>query len=89
MEVEASSDGRRLTLDPIRTIDISVSVREVESTVPCGFRQEWISGTSNDGHEFELYAGVASPWLIIHVDGKQYCTDIRDLLSTFLDRVLA
>ncbi|HEY7415782.1 MAG TPA: hypothetical protein VH593_11360 [Ktedonobacteraceae bacterium] len=40
----ASSNGRKLTLNPIRKRKLRIEAREVESTILCGFQQVWVEG---------------------------------------------
>lgn len=84
--MSASSGGRQITLDPLRLLPITVDVREVESTIPCGFSMEWVTGT-HDGKEFDISAGagVGSRWLTISYGGRYFCMDIEDFLRAFLD----
>ena len=80
--VAASVGGRAITLDPIRTFDLTVPMREVESTLPCGLRMEWASG-EHKGEEFQLTsgAGVGSRWLTFSYKGRQYCADVEDIVT--------
>lgn len=80
--VQASKGKRRITLDPLREKVLNVKWREVESSVPCGFRQEWISG-ERDGAEFDLCvgAGAGSPWMTFTYKGRDYCIDVRDIIK--------
>ena len=84
--VEASTDGRRLTLDPIRVIPITVEIREVESTIPCGFRQMW-GEVDIDGDVLQVTsgAGVGSEWATIQFRGKDYCFAISDVVASFVE----
>lgn len=87
---EASSGGRRITLDPISPlIPITVEVREVESTIPCGFQLGWFEGTTDEGVDFEMLsgAGLGSPWLTFKVGDKHYCLNGKDILTTLLNSV--
>ena len=84
--VTASAGGRRITLDPIQLLPITVDVREVESTIPCGFRQAWVDGEHN-GTTFDIAAGagLGSRWLTIHYGDRYFCMDIEDFLKSFLE----
>lgn len=86
--VQASTGGRQLTLDPIRVIPVTVDVREVESTIPCGFRMGWVDGEA-DGKEFDIAAGAGcgSRWLTIKYGDKYFCMDIEDFLQSFIGAV--
>lgn len=79
---------RRITLDPLQLIDIPTKWREVESTIPCGFRMSWVEG-EKDGQAFTLCYGVGSPWCTFQYKGRGFCIDmtsvINDLL-TFVDQ---
>lgn len=65
--------GREITLDPIIEVKpLEFPRRRVESTVPAGFRVDWMSGTTEyDGqtYRFEMTAGagVGSPYLTLKV----------------------
>jgi hypothetical protein len=83
---EASKGGRRLTLDPIREIPIELTIREVESTIPAGFQQEW--GTVNvDGDVLWLGtgAGLGSKYATIRFRGKGYVFEVNEIVEKFLD----
>lgn len=85
MGVSAASGGRQITLDPIQVLSVTVDVREVESTIPCGFRQEWVDGEHN-GTKFDICsgAGLGSRWLTIHYGDRSFCMDIEVFLRSFL-----
>lgn len=83
------SEGRRITLDPIaEPIIVETEVREVESTIPAGFRIEWISG-SHEGVDFDLSAGagVGSKYLTIRVGDRYWVVDMELWFTEFLNRV--
>ena len=69
-------------------VEITVEEIDVSTSIECGFRQEWISGTSPSGVELELScgAGCGSPWAEVRVkpkDGevKYFRIDGRELLN--------
>ena len=70
VSVTASSGGRKITMDPLNEYDVTFTLRQVESLIPAGFRQVWVTGQTTDGqephHDFELHAGagLGSPRLI-------------------------
>lgn len=90
-----SSDGvRRLTLDPVmERAPLTVQPVRVESSMPAGFRQEWLSGSYDQDGEtrgFVLMSGVGSPYLILSVDlddGREVeeIVDMREVLRTWID----
>lgn len=84
-QLPASSGGRRLTLDPIRVIPITLNIREVESTIPCGFQTPW-GEVDIDGHLLEVFggAGFGSGWATIQYKGKSYCFPITEIVQEFL-----
>lgn len=84
IRVTADVGGRPLTLDPIRVIPVELEVREVESTIPCGFQSVWGEGEV-DGQEFTLAvgAGFGSRWATIHYHGKNYCFSANGLMEAF------
>lgn len=92
--VEAAVGGRRLTLDPIgEKIPLTaVNTWEVESTIPAGFRQVFISG-ENEEAEIELSsgAGLGSKWLTFNYEPKnggrqvQLVVDATELTQALAD----
>ena len=84
--VTAFSGGRRITLDPIKVHPITIEIREVESTIPCGFQTHWGS-VDIDGDELEVFggAGFGSQWTTIQFRGKSYCYPISEVVGAFLD----
>jgi hypothetical protein len=82
--------GRQITLDPIRNIPVTFNIREVESTIPCGFQGQWGEGEI-DGERIELNTGggFGSRWATIHYRGHDYCFKAEELLSAFLDGLAA
>lgn len=87
--VRAAVGGRELTLDPLRTLPVVVEVREVESTIPCGFQSEWATGTAPDGTPFGIYAGAGfgSRWGTVDYRGKNYAFDIEQFFTAFMAAV--
>jgi hypothetical protein len=97
VEINASTGGRQITLDPIMETPTEVKLprRRVESLIPAGFRQLWSDGTYGD-LEFEVSsgAGLGSPWLTLLVkrDGAtiaQEVVNLRELVPAWLDAVVA
>ncbi len=76
------------TLNPIRTIPLQTPWREVESTVPCGLRINWVSG-DKDGEEFDLEsgAGCGNPWSTFSYKGRYFCIDMREVISELVEFV--
>jgi len=75
---------------------IAVEFEEVEDTLHCGLRIEWVSGTSGKGKkkkEIRLTAGAGcgSPFLIFttteHGKSRYLVLDVRNLIIT-LDEAL-
>lgn len=89
IRVRAAVGGRELTLDPVRTIVVPLEVREVESTIPCGFQSEWGTG-GVDGEKLMLTAGAGfgSRWGTIHYAGKSYAFDANQLINAFLNEIV-
>lgn len=86
--VEASLGGRRLTLDPIRVVTVPLEVREVESTIPCGFQSVWGEAGEGDRRiELTAGAGMGSRWGTIVFRGKTYCFDANQLINAFVDEL--
>lgn len=88
IKVTASSGGRRLTLDPIRELPITLTIREVESTIPAGFQMAWVTGDVN-GDELEVStgSGVGSKYGTIQYQGKRYVFDVNELVENFVAAV--
>lgn len=86
--IRASSNGRELTLDPIQKLTLAVPAKQVESSMPCGFRVEWASG-EHKGEPFEVLcgAGVGSPWMIFKYKGKEYVAEVGDIVGSFFDAI--
>lgn len=91
--VAATSGGRRITLEPLAEGKLEIDVKRVESSIPCGFRQEWISGEDKEeGLEFSLTsgAGVGSPYMVLKVNGHgEEIVDMREVLPVWIDGLLA
>ena len=82
-------DGRKkLTLDPIRVIEVPLRIREVASAIPCGFQAVWGEGT-NDGEPIEATsgAGFGSKWATIRYKGKDYCFSIEEVIEAFVEKI--
>lgn len=78
------------TLDPpIREIEMSINIREVESTLSAGFRIEWMSGEAPEVGKYSMYtgAGVGSRWLTMHVADKEYAVDMAEFFRRFIAEV--
>ena len=88
MGVAASSNGRRLTLDPIKVYNLTVPLNEVESSIPCGFRQGWVSG-SHGKEKFDLAsgAGCGNRWLTFSYKGKDYTIDATKLVELMIEAI--
>jgi hypothetical protein len=88
IKTEFASDGRIITLDPIKTFSVPIELREVESTAPCGFRVEWFTGEDSK-IKFELCvgAGVGSKWMIFRYGNRQFCVDMAQTLEQFVNTV--
>lgn len=86
LRAASSSNGRRITLDPLREKVLQVPWREVESTIPCGFRVGWIEGEV-DGKEFDLCAGAGcgSPWVTFDYNGRAFCVDISNFVKALVE----
>jgi hypothetical protein len=84
----ASSGGRIITLDPIKTFSVPIELREVESTAPCGFRVEWFTGEDSK-IKFKLCvgAGVGSKWMTFRYGNRQFCVDMAQTLEHFVNTV--
>lgn len=82
IRVEAAVGGRRLTLDPIREKTIEVSVREVETTIPCGFQVNHVEGQTDEGLDFEFNsgAGMGSRWMTFKYRGHYVAIDVESLI---------
>jgi len=80
---------RQITLDPLAEFVAKLPFREVESTLPAGFRVGWMEGTVDDEKKIELLvgAGVGSRWGIIEYDGKSYVFDAQDLLKAVVEAI--
>lgn len=88
IRVTASVGGRRLTLDPLAEHTLPIQLREVESTIPCGFQIDWVSGEKGDEeYRVAVGAGMGSEWATIHYKGKEYCFSARSLLDAFFAAV--
>lgn len=72
---------RRMTLDPIRSLIAAIPFREVESSLPCGLRVEWVSAEHEGKELFTLTvgAGCGSRWMVMNYGGKQYIAGVEDI----------
>ena len=86
----AESDGRKITLDPIRELTLTLPATEVESTILCGFQMEWVSGADGD-KEFDLTtgSGVGSGYGTFQYQDKRYCFKAEDLIRAFIAAIEA
>jgi hypothetical protein len=90
IRVRAAVGGRELTLAPIRVVAVTLEVREVESTIPCGFQSVWgdAEGVGPDGaqHAIRLTsgAGFGSRWGTIDCDGRRFCFSADQLINAFV-----
>jgi hypothetical protein len=84
--ITASTNGRRLTLDPLRKKKLAVEVREVESTIPCGFQTPWADGELPDGTKFSLTsgAGVGSRWMTFRYKGRNFAIQADSIIQPLL-----
>lgn len=82
-----AADGTRtpLTLDGPE-LTLAVTVHEVETTIPCGYQVDWISGEDDDGIEFRLGsgAGFGSFYATFQYGDRQFSLDGRDLIRAFV-----
>jgi len=99
-EVEASTGGRRITLNPLyERSPLVVAVRAVESTLPCGFRVGWMDGTGSEDSPVESFdldcgAGVGSSWLSLDItmkDGTRIAEiiNMREVLPAWVEAAVA
>lgn len=86
----ADLGGTPLTLDPIRVVPVRLEVREVESTIPCGFQQVW-GDASWMGRPVEITsgAGLGSRWGTITYGDRSYAFDAQQLVEAFVAAVAA
>jgi hypothetical protein len=88
----ASTDGRRLTLDPIgEKGSVTLPVWEVESTIPAGFRQAWVDGDADESKvELCVGAGVGSKWGTFFYERKSDGAEVQVVFdASDLVKVLA
>ena len=88
IRTDATVGGRRITLDPIQLLPITLNIREVESTLPAGFQSAW-GEVEIDGDALKLTAGagLGSQWGTITFRGKCYVWSISELARAFLEAV--
>jgi hypothetical protein len=91
IKVQAASGGRKLTLDPIRELTLTLPAKEVESTITCGFQMEWVSGADDKEREFDLTTGggVGSMYGTFQYQDKRYCFKAEDLIRAFIEAIEA
>lgn len=89
VSMEYTSGRRRITLDPLQEIVLPSTWREVESTIPCGMRFEWVSGEDDEQNEFSLSvgAGVGSPWMTFNYKGRGFCINAQDIATALINFV--
>jgi hypothetical protein len=71
--------------DPISVIEVPLKIREVETTIPCGFQAIW--GTVDvNGEKLTATAGAGfgSGWATIEFRGKNYCFPILEVIKALL-----
>lgn len=90
---DASVNGRRITLDPIEPMgefEVPLKARQVESSLPAGFRIGWVDGTvtqgAHPGEAFDLTvgAGVGSPWGIFDYRGVQIVFNVHSIVESMI-----
>lgn len=82
--------GKTVPDEPTRTFEIPLLIREVDSTIDCGFQQEWGSVEDVNGKgPLHLFAGAGwgSSWASIDFNGKSYAISATDLVAAFIDAV--
>lgn len=97
VDVQASSGGRRITLDPMMARDpLTIQPVRVESAIPAGFRIDWLSGEDEKGMTFNLAcgAGVGSPYMTLTVKQDdvtvgQEIVDMRDVVKVWIPALVA
>ena len=80
------AQGRTTPSAPTRTFEIKLPVREVDSTIECGFQQEW---GRIDEIDLTLFAGAGwgSSWATIQHGDKHYAISATDIVEAFLDAI--
>lgn len=90
LRVTASSGGRSTPTSPSRVFEITLPIREVDSTIECGFQTEWGVIEDVDGRgplRLHCGAGFGSGWATLTFDGKRYAISGADFVSSFLGAV--
>jgi hypothetical protein len=88
LRTTAAIGERLITLDPIRTIPITLEIREVESTIPCGLQQEWGEvDVDNDRLALTAGAGFGNGYGTITFRNRRYYWAIGDIAAAFLTAV--
>ena len=75
-------------IEPIGTHTVPLKVEEVEHTIECGFRQEWMSDPDH-GVLLASGAGFGNRWLTIEIEGRRFRVDMEQFISEFADAMLA
>ena len=72
--------------------DVTLIVEEVDNTISCGLRQDFLNGESQDGSvKFNMTcgAGLGTPWIAMSIDRdgveRHFRVDVRTLMSSVLD----
>lgn len=82
----AKAFGKTTPDEPTRTFLIALPIREVDSTIECGYQPEWGSIDEID-LMLSCGAGFGSAWATIRYGDKHYAIAATDLLEAFLDSV--
>jgi hypothetical protein len=76
---------RRITLEPLHRKALAIEVREVESTIPCGFQQHWGDGKyGKKKFDMGCGAGFGSRWMTFTVGEHNYCISADDIAKAVL-----
>lgn len=87
IRVGASGHGRTTPENPTRVFEISIPIREVGSTIECGFQVPWGKIEDVDGRgplEMGCGAGFGSGWATIKFEDTTYAISGADFVSAFL-----
>ena len=85
-----SHDGKRRKIDldhPLQQADLPIRVREMESTIPCGLRVDWIDAKGGDGYpdiDLDCGAGCGSPWIELKYGPREFAVDARDIIHAII-----
>jgi hypothetical protein len=94
MEINASTEGRRITLDPIMETPTEVKLprRRVESLIAAGFRESMVNGDYGD-LEWDICMGMGGHLTLMVKRGgstiAEEIVDMRELVPAWLDAVVA